>query len=562
MKKNNLRKLIAIFSLQACMALIFLFFGNCSPEHKSSDSSSTSATKIVFGNCSLTGPQQLFELTYHPILRQQCLNCHSPNPPMQDSQKYFASSNLTQAYEAFNNAGGYVRISEYAVNESHKSPFTGSHNIAAINEAKNLWNLGNQELAKCASNSVEEFVNDSWKAVRVYSKPKAINPKTTGPSIVSWDLNTDIRLIPNTVTWPNLYGARFQLKVNPTFIGSVASYTISEPRIIYPTQINPQAVDINLKSIRVSIDEVEIINETTFHYVDANVYKNVGGLLSAGAMVAVRSVRLSDVISVSFGEVKSVVLPPPPEKPTVQFSTASSLNTTESGRVTINLKLSKPVDSFVSVGYKIEPAITNGATPECCTQITDSSGATVQIKKFDRDYMNTVKDGFTAVFDPGVTSLNLEYDIYADQRDEPNESFVITLDNISIGNETGVIGSQNKHTVSINDNDSPPGPTEVTFTKIMKPGGAFAVHCIKCHHADNQDVVAREYDMTSYSDLISRNRVVPYKPESSILWWRIQGYDNLNNPVEQMPQGGLFDTDDDKSYSDILNWIKSGAKNN
>lgn len=561
-EKNNLRKFMAILSLQACMAFIFLFFGNCSPNHVTSDLSSTATSKITFGNCSLTGGQQLFELTYYPILRQQCVNCHSPNPPVEDSQNYFAAPNLTQAYEAFNNAGGYVRVSEHAVSDNHKSPFTGSHNSSKINEAKNIWNLGNQELVKCSSNSVEEFINDPWERVRVHSKPKAINPSTTDSSIVSWDLNTDIKLIPDNVIWPNLRGAKFQIKVTPTFVGSKSSYTISEPRIIYPTPANPQAIDINLKSVRVRIDEVEVINETTFHYLDANVYKNVGGLLSAGAMVAVRPVRLSDVISVSFGEVKGVILPPPPEKPTVQFATASSVSTTESGRITVNLGLNKPVDSFVTVGYKIEASATNGATPECCTQITDSSGATVKIKKFDRDYIRVVKDEFTAVFEPGVTSLSLEYDIYPDQRDEPNESFVITLDNISIGNEAGSIGAQNTHTITINDNDNAPDPTEITFTKLMKPGGAFAVHCLKCHHANNQDVVAREYDMTSYTDLMSRNRVVPSKPESSVLWWRIRGYDNLNNPVEQMPQGGLFDTDDSKSYSDILNWIKSGAKNN
>ena len=92
----------------------------------------------------------------------------------------------------------------------------------------------------------------------------------------------------------------------------------------------------------------------------------------------------------------------------------------------------------------------------------------------------------------------------------------------------------------------------------MAAGGAFSRYCVRCHHATSQDVLAREYDMTTYSDLISQQRVVPNNALGSILWRRILGLDGL----DPMPQGGLFSPDELQAKDEIYQWIVNGAKNN
>lgn len=549
-------KVTAILGLQVFLGALIFFFGNCTSQHTGTGSQSSGSKTINFGNCSLTGPDHLFSMTYHPILTAQCATCHVAGGR---GKGVFASSSLPIAFDAFSLVG-YRRISEFAVDQNHQSPYTGAHNIAAINEATQNWRLGVEELEKCKTNTIEEFVDDPWNAVRVHTKSKAINATNTGSVTVTWDMNTDLLVIPAGVSWPTLPGAKFELTFTPTFNGANPSYSISRPRITYPVS-NTQAVDINLESIRVKINGDEVINETTFHYVNANVYKNVSTLLSAGAMVSVGDIRKSDVVSVSFGRVRIVTLPPPPPVPSVQFTTTSSTNA-ETGKVTVTVQLSEAVDSFVSVGYSTTTPNVNGAKPSCCSSITDTGGQTVQVKNFDRDFKKTVNDGGTLVFNPNQVSKTVEIDIYPDQRDEPNEIINLTIDSVSIGNGDGQLGTNKEHRITITDNDNAPAADEVTFSLLMSPGGAFSRYCVHCHHSNSDDVLAREYDMTTYEDLLLSNRVVPLKPDNSILWWRIRGYDNLNKTVSPMPQNGLFDTDGKQAKDDIYDWIIRGAKNN
>jgi hypothetical protein len=571
MLKINSRKMVALMVINALLAVVFLSFSNCSSKpaakgsaSKSSNGTPTTPPSSLPGNCSLTGRDQLFALTYYPILRNQCAGCHVQDPIIQQGKGIFASPQLPIAYEAFSLAG-QANIARYAVDGNHKPPFTGAINAAAINQATATWNLGVKEIANCQNNTVEEFVEDTWKAVRVHTKSKPINPITSGDSVITWDLNTDILRIPSGVTWPTLPGAKFQITVKPTYNGSRPSYSIYQPRIVYP-QANAAAVDIHLQSIRVKINGTEVINETTFHYVNANIYKNKDTVLSAGAMVALGDLRKSDMISVSFGKAEIVVLPPPPPAPSVRFVTASTSAAEASlGTVRVNLQLSEAIDDFVTVSYSIStpPVEGSSATPDCCLSILNDGGQAVNVKNFDRDFIKPSADGGTIIFEPSVTTTGVDIVIPDDDRFEKNETVILKIDSITLGTAAGAIGAVNTHTITIMNDDAAPANGEITFSRLMARGGAFERYCIRCHHAPfGLTTPFREYDMTTHSDLISSNRVVPRQPDLSSMWWRIRGYDNQNNSVFPMPQGGLFDTDGIQAKDDIYEWIMSGAKNN
>ena len=540
------KKIAALSSLLVLLTTIVFFFGNCSSRHTGQQTSSSSS--LTFGNCSLTGPEQLFSLTYSPVLQNKCATCHIPGGVGKGA---FASPGLALAFEAFSLVG-YKRVSQFAVDPNHRPPYSGAQNAAEINEAEKAWELGVQELASCTNNQVSEFIDDPWKDVRVYSRSKAVNPSATQAVQVRWDLNSEMLPPPSGVTWPNMPGAQFEITLRANVAGSQTNYTISRPRIVYPTS-NAGAVDLHAQSIRLKINGQEIINETTFHYIDANARKNQSTLLSAGAMVALSDLRTSDVISFSFGEVRVVTLPPPPPAPTISFVLASQ-TVNESGRIQVLARLNQSIDAFSTASF----SFSGSAQQPCCATILDEGGQQVSVKNFDRDYILPNRDGGTILFEPNITEKMIEIDIESDQRDEANETIVIQLDGFSVGNAQGQLGANRTHTISITDNDAAPGPFEVRFQDLMAAGGAFSRYCVRCHHATSQDVLAREYDMTTYSDLISQQRVVPNNALGSILWRRILGLDGL----DPMPQGGLFSPDELQAKDEIYQWIVNGAKNN
>lgn len=553
------RKYFSLAVINTTMIVLAILFGNCSgPSHDASNASTSGVgdLKAILSRCALTGPEQLFEYSYSPFLKTNCASCHIPGG---EGKGGFAADTVGLAFDAFSLVG-YKRIGQYAVNSGHKSPHTGPQHFDTITQLEKDWEFGVNELNRCASAPVEEFVDDPYKAVRVSSRSIAVNPVVGGTSTLRWSLNSDMLAIPAGVTFPSAPGATFEVEVQTVRRGNTNAYTIRRPKIIYLAN-NASATDLRIKSLRFELNGKEVINETTFHYVDAESRKNETSLLSAGAMVAIGDIRGSDVMSFSIGEMTAVTLPPPPPSPTVEFSTATATVNENVGTTQVTISLSQAVDTFVTVSYSTATTGTNLAKPSCCATIRDAGGQNVLVKNFDRDYVPVVRDGGTVVFDPLQQQKTIELNIVNDERDEPNENIVLTIDSVVMVSGIGARGTIRTHTLSIVDDDAAPSQFETTFSQLMRPGGGFYEYCLRCHHANSADVLAREYDMTTHSDLLNRQRVVPFNALGSLLWGRIEG-SWMGMSVERMPQNGLFDPNQVAAKESIFYWIQSGAKNN
>lgn len=554
------------------LSLILMFFNNCSSEHYGETSSNALES---LGTCSLSSEKQLFSLTYQPFLEKNCSTCHFPGGTGKGA---FATSGLEVAWTAFSSIG-FSKISAFAIDPSHQSPYTGPHNSEAVTELKELWAKGQEELVRCKdATAITEFIGDEYKDIRVHSVSRAISPNVGSDMILTWDLNKDMRTPPPGVNLPNMPGAFFEITVKIEVESTQTAYLISKPRIIYPST-NASATDINLESLNFRLNGEDVINETTFHYLKASARKNKNTLLSAGAMVAVGNLKSSDVISFSFGKIEATVLPPPPPKPSVEFITAQTNLATEAGTsacplddlgqplvtngekcVNLTIRLSQAQNNFSSVGFSIETAGSTAKEP-CCSTILDITDNSTEVKNFDRDYTIETNGSFTVRFDPQETEKTIAVRIVEDDRYEPGgETLKIQLNDLLIVDYgSGNIGNNGTHTIFIPDNDTAPGMFEVRFTDLMKKNGAFDRYCVRCHHRSSADVLAREYDMTTYDDLIDRGRVVPGNLDNSVVWRRILGLDGL----DPMPQNGLLNLDGgDEAREDIRNWILNGAKNN
>lgn len=571
---NFAKHFFAVFSTLA-MTFLLVLFNNCSSEHTISGDAPLGLSSIGNGTCSVTSEQQLFSFTFHNFLENNCASCHVPGG---SGRGGFATSGLEVAWQAFS-AVGFSKISEFAVNSAHQSPFTGPRHTEEINKLKETWALGQEELINCeGQDAVTEFVDDPWKDVRVSSISKAIEPNLQGPTTIRWNLNSEMRKPPEGVVWPSLPGAVFEITVNIEVKATKTAYYISQPRIVYPAN-NANATDIKLKSLRFKINGEDVINETTFHFIEAEARKNQSSLLSAGTMVAVGTLNKSDVLSFSIGEIQPTVLPPPPPGPTATFVTAQTTLTDEKGVadcpndiegnplvtngekcIYIDVKLSRPVETFSAVGFSVVSAETTAKEP-CCSQILDINDETAEVRNYDRDFTFEGGGSFTLRFDPLQTTQTIAIRIIEDDRDDASTEVIkLQLDDFLIANgNNGTIGSQGTHSISIPDNDAATGQFEVTFSDLMRPNGAFDQFCLRCHHKTSADVLGREYDMTTYSDLIDRGRVIPGNLNNSTVWRRVLGLDGL----DPMPQGGILNLDGgDAAREDIRQWILNGAKNN
>lgn len=545
------QKVSAVITLVLLVGATAFFFQNCSSEHSSSSSATSAGNKINFGSCSLTGYEELFSLTYAPFLQTNCASCH--NTGGQAGDRHFASSNIPLAFDAFSQYGGFQRVSEYATNPSHKPPSTGTQHIDTINEITQLWQKGVEEIITCQNTKIEEFVDDPWAEIRIPFKSKAINPANTsgGEVTVRWSMDNDHLEPPAGVTLPvgGMPGAFFELTIRTVINGSTTHYRFYKPRLIYPTSPVTGAIDLHLESLRVKLNGEPVINETTFHFLNADARKNQNTYLSAGGMVSVGNIRSSDVVSISFGKIEKIDMPAPPAAPSAQFlTTAATVN--ESGTVTIPVQLSQTVDAFTTVGYAISGTALGPARYQ-------PTGVPVPIPRWDSDYSLQFTGG-SLVFEPGTTTRNLVFNIAADQRFENPETIIITLTGISVGFGTANLGANTTHTITISNDDTQPPSTEVTLSKLMVNGGAFESYCIRCHYPQENGEPANNYSMVTHADLLSRNRFVPGSPSTSTAWERI----TTSDLKKRMPADVALSSSDEPAYNAIYNWIMSGAKNN
>lgn len=585
-------------------AVTSVLFGNCAAEHPvNTASNSSSQVTQSFSSCSLTGPENLFQLTYYPFAQKNCASCHVEGGA--EASFPFASNGLEVAYTTFSQIG-YTLFDTYATN-GH-SPTATTANQAIINDLQNQWLQGLNELSVCSQGPVPVFINDQYASTRVYSKSKAITPSVkrdnagalnvVTPSVIQWDLNKDMLAPPAGVTWPSMPGAIFQLTVTPVPNGTNTYYMLSQPKIVYPTG-NSTAVDLQINSIILKLNGQTVNNETTFTFVSAQARKNTSTLLASGGMVSVGSIRTSDVVSFSIGAISVIALPPPPPTPDVTFSVATSTVSQTLGKATLTVNLNQTLDQNVVLHFSYDPANTT-AKPNCCATIVDArpnadpQNPTVQVLNYDREFamptsctgtMGSATYDCTLIFPPRVTTQTFDVTLFNDLRQKPSRKITLKLKQVQVGAQavTSLVASGANtytHTLTVTNTNPAPAAGEVTFSNLMGPGGSFALNCVGCHWesptVSNTDV---PYDMTAYEEIVETiaRRVIPGDAANSILWRRVAPLPALD-PVTGaviidaatgqpkylplMPIGGVFDPTNPTAKSDIYLWIQSGAKNN
>ncbi|MCB0367571.1 MAG: hypothetical protein KDD68_19375, partial [Bdellovibrionales bacterium] len=452
----------------------------------------------------------------------------------------FSDSNLTVAWRSFE-VTGFSKISEYAVNPSHQTPYTGSHHTDTIDNLREVWVKGLEEAQTICEGG--DFVEIEAEGPRIRTRSQGINANfNSGQAVtLTWNLQNDLIDDPE-VNLPNLPGAIFEARVSVMDIEGNKAYVISQPRI------RNGSTDIHVKSVRFLMNGQELKGNSTFNLVDVGVRAGVNTLLSSGANVVAATAGYSDVLAVSFLELEQPAepIPPPATGPTVSFSSISS-TTPESGTANVTVTLSEPSTRYVTVTLRVNQQTT--ATPVCCIDnFTNEAQTQISINHFDWDYK---MGNLSVVFDPGQTSKTFQIQIANDQRDEGNsETLVLDLD--AGGTINATIGSQSRHTLVIQDDDDPYLGAALTYTQLMRPQGILYVNCLGCHNSvDNEG----GYDITNWQLMIDNNILIPYNINS-------KAFVRMNSEIPglpPMPFTGLLETEKRRSVQD---WIMTGAQNN
>lgn len=522
-----------VLAVIAIIGVLPLFYNNCSPSHDNSEGAGSQSKN----GCS--DMSELFSRTYHPFVKQHCATCHVPGGLGKGT---FADSNLTVAWRSFE-VTGFSKVSEYAVNPSHQSPYTGPQHEAEVSQLRETWVKGIEEAERNCKDGVPIDETED-KGPRIRTKSKGINANfATGQAVtLTWGLDREL-IADDGITLPTLPGALFEVKVSVQDVLGIKSYLISEPRI------RGSSVDIAVKSIRFTVNGKSLSGNLTFNAVNEAIRAGTNVLLSAGTNVAPIKVSYSDVIAVSFGslEIPSEPIPPPSAGPQVAFSVAASSVVESAGLATVRVNLSQPSAKYVTVTIRVNGQTTSSAL--CCIDnFTNEEQESISINRFDWDYK--VKT-YSVVIPPGETFKNFEIDIANDQRDEgASETLVLDLD--SIGTVNAVLGSVTRHTLTLQDDDDPYAGAALTMTQLLRPGGILYVNCLGCHNSvDNEG----GYDITDWQSLIDNRILIPYDVNS-------KAFVRMNSKLAglpPMPFTGLLETEKRRAVQD---WIMAGAQNN
>lgn len=510
-----------------------LFYNSCSSTHDSNGDTD------LLGKSGCGDMSELFSRTYYPFVRQHCSTCHVPGGLGKGT---FADENFTVAWRSFE-VTGFSKISEYAVNPSHQSPYTGPDNEPAITELRETWVKGLEESQRvCENADLGEGLEDSGPRVR--TKSKGINANfSSGQSVtLSWALDRELIADPE-VTLPNLPGAIFQVKVSVQDVLGTKSYLISEPRIRGST------VDVMVKSLRFTVNGKALTGNLTFNAVDEAVRAGENVLLSAGTNVAPVVASYSDVIAVSFGTlaIPNEPIPPPSTGPQVSFTLASSSVLESARSALVNVKLSEAATKYITVTLRVNAQ--SSAEPLCCIDnFTNEKQEQISINRFNWDYK--IRE-LSVVIAPGETTRNFEIDLADDQRDEGNsETLVLDLD--SIGTINATLGSVTRHTLTIVDDDDPYTGAALTMSQLLQPNGILYVNCLGCHNSVDHE---GGYDITDWQSLIDNRILIPYDINS-------KAFVRMNSEtpgLPPMPFAGLLETEKRRAVQD---WIMTGALNN
>lgn len=512
------------------VVMLPIFFQNCSSKH---DPGSASAGSHSVGCGEM---RALFERTYHSFTKTTCNSCHTAGGVGKGA---FADGNADVAWDAFQ-ITGFSKISEYAVNPSHNPPFTGTHNEVTISELKQKWITGLEEQQKCL-NGDKGSLSGEEVGERLVTTEKLIDLSNVGDSrVISWNLKD--QLIDAGVPVPEIGAGQVEVKIEVVQVLDQVAYYISEP------WIRGADIDLHVEGLRTIINGSYVEGETTFAFIEKDIYANSNTILSSGTSVILGYDRTQDSIALSFGKIEPTMLPPPYKGPKVNLSKTTHQVDNEQGRVQFDVTLNESPQETVVVTLKISDK--SEAKARRAERSEDEP-----YDHYDWDFT------FGSVSEPqlietltftknGPLSKTVEVIIADDDREEGDEQAIIEM----IAVENGQIDMNKILRINIkNDDKAVSNPFVATFTQLMTGNGVLKNRCLECHNTVKKE---GGYDLTDYQSMTSARKsiLIPGDPTNSEMFKRIrlQGpgrmpLDQSLSPLEQ---------------SQIEDWIRNGAKNN
>ncbi len=560
-----MKKHVALIGILGGLA-VSLLFNNCTAEHNG-DFASEEGFSVVgetnFVPCAFKDDMDLFGKTFAPFLRTNCSSCHVEGGLGKGA---FASSGALVAFNSFDLVG-YEKVSQYAVNDSHKPPYSGSQHNGRVSLLQDQWIKGLENIAECKASGgggVSIPVIDPEKRLDTKSLPLNLNDVTV-ETTVQWTLEKDLLDKNGTITLPNAGNAIFSLTIRRATVNGKPMYEFTQPTL------KAVGTDLIIQSLLVKINGRMINGQTTFRYVDEGVRASdpEPTLLGPGVMLVDGVITPYDLVSVSIGILQPTVLPPRPIPPVISFAQSTlavpETISTPSGKpwnsdlnfIELKLTLDKPSTEFitasigaVTTGYSASQLAVNRTSTEEVNLPFDN-GRDLIIDRWDWDYKI---DNSAVVFEPGVTLATIRVQIANDQRDEVNELLPLEIRSLVGATRSPTNG---KVLITINDDDDAPNPEIPTFSSLMKRGasdgggGVLYDFCYRCHNSfDNRG----GYNLSNYDLMINNGVLVPYE-KTSMMFRRM----NEEIPgLRTMPLEGLLPTDKRRL---VELWILNGAKN-
>jgi hypothetical protein len=542
---------------------LLLSYNNCG-KGRSADSATSSLSSLgvdSLNQADVCNEEEIdvFDRGYHQFLAETCKNCHINGP----GKGTFASPDKAMAFSGFQMLG-YDKISQYAVNNSHNPPYTGTQNLEIINSLRLQWQTFENMKATCnggtgATTATEVFtpefettaqtipqITSTTTMVKVNGVDTSVT--TFDRKVLTWDLNATLSTL-NGKAVPNLNGAQLSVTVSGFRIPTgETAYLISLPMLKVGNN------SLHVKGLNFRINGFAVSYATTFKRVDMNAYMGTSVLLSPGSLVSVGRLGASDTLAVQFGDLEIVTLAAPPPPPSVQFSVQSmTIQSNQLGydhKVTIQVDVTGDNVDSISV-----PVNFDAATTYPPGEVVANSVLGMGQNRFDWDYRVDATTSTSLNFKPYQKSATFNLIFSDDLRADPAK--VLRL---SLGTPLGAsLGTNSKLRISIPNYAPAPTGSAPTFSLLMNPkSGVLGINCVKCH---NSVQLQGGYDMTDYQDMKNRGIIVPgnLDPNQHKMFRRMNADDPNLQGLQSMPLDGFLPRD----QVDLVNqWILDGAKNN
>lgn len=279
---------------------ISFIMSGCAPTH-SDGSLDSSGEQLGYGRgvCGALLRAE-FESGYRPFLQANCINCHVSGG---EGKGAFADNNLELSYDAFSGAG-FQKVSEFAVNPSHKAPYTGSQHSGVMDSTRASWLEVEIQYNECLTNNRRND-DDPPPGDPPPSTPRLVTIEkvisaTSSYVVKNFDLETE--MAPGNSTF---VGAKLQLEVRSfsTPTGEM-NYNFRNPKLF------AGGIALQITDLRISINGIIYEEGTTWKSVNRKIPANQNRDLSTGVLIREGLIKDSDTMGLSIGALVTTTFSP------------------------------------------------------------------------------------------------------------------------------------------------------------------------------------------------------------------------------------------------------------